>query len=113
MSKKQGEDHWHVSFSIPKPRTIWRFLRKQLRGKVNSANKKEIVKDFVSSSKTTLISSLTTAISLILMLQYRDFIKTLLVLVFPSGGDVANSFIMTVLVTLFAVSALYVLGKRR
>jgi len=112
MMKNNEKDNFWI-LRIPKLQYLLQTFKKLLRKKINHANSKKIVKDFMSASKENLLTSLTTAISLMMMLQYRDFIQAFIMSLLPSGSGFDSMIITTIIVTLFSVSALWIIGKSR
>ena len=109
MKGSNEDDFWKLR--LPKPSYVSKWFKKTFRKKLNTqrVNGREVVKGL----GLTLFYPIKTAISLILMLQIRDYINFLLTFVLPSGEGIINQTIITGLVVVFAVSMLYGLERNK
>ena len=107
MTNKKDEAFW----KIPKPDHALKILKEKIRDKAkeNGVHGKKIVK----GCGMTLRGAVSTAISLILMLQLRDYISTILSSFLPSGEGLFNQTIITLVVIVFSVSVLYWLEQMK
>jgi hypothetical protein len=107
MTEKKEEAFW----KIPKPDQALKILKEKIRNKAkeNGVHSKQIVR----VCGMTLKGAASTAISLILMLQLRDYISTILSSFLPSGEGLFNQTIITLVIIAFSVSALYWLDQMK
>ena len=107
MTSKKDEEFWR----IPKPDHVLKKLKQKIlnKAKENGVHGKRIVK----ICGLTLRGAASTAISLILMLQLRDYISAILSSFLPSGEGLFNQTIITFVVIVFSVAALYWLQQTK
>jgi hypothetical protein len=107
MTDEKEETFW----KIPKPNKALKILKEKIRSKAkeNGVHGKQIVR----VCGMTLKGAASTAISLILMLQLRDYISIILSSFMPSGEGIFNQTIITLVVIVFSVVTLYWLEQMK